>query len=528
MFSIFDENTFIYKKYAMLNQEIKSKINQLWDMFWSGGMANPLTALEQISYLLFMRRAEDVGLVKVKKYKWTFYTKEKQYQQDLANYMKGVFEYIKTLNSKQESFKEAMQGANFDISKPSLLKAAIELIDEIYLEAEKERKAGQHFQDTLGDFYEHILKQTSEAGKNGQFRTPRHIIQLMCEILEPKLNDTICDLTAGTSGFLIGAYHFIIKQNSSEKARLDENGFEKKTSGNKIKPESANEKKLTENTFFGYDIDATMIRLGIMNLLMHNIKKPNIKHIDSISQKFDKVVKGTQYSKILANPPFTGRIDSLEATTLSKIYPPIKKDGKRVKQSIQSEILFLERIIQLLKEEGGAAVIVPEGVLFGSAKAPTKIREMLLVHCRLDAVISLPSGVFMPYTGVKTSILVFTKKRIKKNGYNTDKVWFYGLDSDGYSLDANRKLLKEKPLPKVRDAFKERNASPNENREEKHFFIPINEIVNNGFQLGFSQYKSFVYEQQKYESPQELLKQLASLEKEIIKGFEELKVYYEN
>lgn len=497
-------------------------------MFWSGGMVNPLTALEQISYLLFMRRAEDVGLVKVKRYKWTFYTKEAQYQQNLADYMNEVFEYIKSLNSKLESFKDAMQGASFEISKPSLLKAAIELIDEIYLLAEKERKGGQHFQDTLGDFYEHILKQTSEAGKNGQFRTPRHIIQLMCEILEPNINDTICDVTAGTSGFLIGAYQFIITQNSSGKGTIDENGFEKKSTGDKIKPGSASEKKLTENTFFGYDIDSTMIRLGMMNLLMHNIKKPNIKRIDSISQKFDKTEKGVLYSKILANPPFTGRIDSLEATTLSKIYPPIKKDGKRVKQSIQSEILFLERIIQLLKEEGKAAVIVPEGVLFGSAKAPTKIREMLLLHCRLDAVISLPSGVFMPYTGVKTSILVFTKKRMQKNGYNTDKVWFYGLDADGYSLDANRKLLKEKPLPKVRDAFKEKDTSPNENREENHFFIPINDIVNNGFQLGFSQYKAFVYEQQKFESPQVLLKQLASLEKEIMIGFEELKVYYEN
>lgn len=507
----------------MLNQEIKNKINQLWDMFWSGGMANPLTALEQISYLLFMRRAEDVGLVKVKKHEWSVYTKEAQYQSDLPNYMREVFENLKTLNSKQEAFKEAMKGANFEITKPSLLQAAIELIDEIYLEAEKERKAGQHFQDTLGDFYEHILKQTNEAGKNGQFRTPRHIIQLMCEILDPNINDTICDVTSGTSGFLIGAYQYIIKQNSTEKGKIDENGFEKKTSGNKIKPGSANERKLTEGTFFGYDIDATMIRLGIMNLLMHNIRKPNIKHLDSISEKFDVIEKGIQYSKVLANPPFTGRIDSLEATTTSMIYPPVKKNGKRVKQPIQSEILFLERIIQLLKVEGKAAVIVPEGVLFGSAKAPTKIREMLLKICSLDAVISLPSGVFYPYTGVKTSILVFTKKRSKEADFNTEKVWFYDLDSDGYSLDAQRRPTKQKPLPKVKDAFKSKKISSNDDRKQKHFFVPLREIKENRFQLSINLYKTYIHESQEFESPKVVLDRLLDLEREIFNGIEELK-----
>lgn len=506
----------------MLNQEIKSKITQLWDMFWSGGMANPLTALEQISYLLFMRRAEDVGLVKENEYKWSVYTKEDQYKSDLPKYMKYVFEYIKNLNSKQESFQEAMKGANFEIDKPSLLFAAIGLIDEIYLEAEKERKAGQHFQDTLGDFYEHILRQTSEAGKNGQFRTPRHIIQLMCEIIEPNINDTICDVAAGTSGFLIGAYQYIIKENSTEKGITDENGFIKKTSGNKIKSGSKEEKKLTENTFFGYDIDTTMIRLGMMNLLMHNIKAPNIKHIDTLSQKFDNIEKGVQYSVILANPPFTGRIDSLEATISSKIYPPIIKDEKRLKQTIQSEILFLERIIQLLEIGGRAAVIVPEGVLFGSAKAPTKIREMLLKDCSLDAVISLPSGVFMPYTGVKTSILVFSKREAKETGYNTDKVWFYGMDSDGYSLDAIRKPTKEKPLPKVKNAYKGKDNISNINREQKHFFVSVQEIVDNRFQLSYNQYKTFIYENQEYELPKALLERLHDLERDIFNNLEEL------
>lgn len=510
----------------MLNQEIKNKISQLWDLFWSGGMANPLTALEQISYLLFMRRAEDVGFTQDDAFKWSFYTKQKI---DLPQYMKLVFEHFKTQKNKNDSFAKAMEGANFEITKPSLLHAAIELIDEIYLEAEKERMQGQLFQDTLGDFYELILSQTSEAGKNGQFRTPRHIIQLMCEILEPTLEDTICDVTSGTSGFLVGAYQYIITQNSSEKFQIDENGFEKRSSGNLIKLGSAKEEKLTKNTFFGYDIDATMIRLGMMNLLMHNIKEPKIKHIDSLSEKFDEIEKGVQYTKILANPPFTGRIDSLEATTSSEIYPPkFDKAGKRIKLTIQSEILFLERIIKLLKINGKAAVIVPEGVLFGSANAPTKIREMLLKECALDAVISLPSGVFMPYTGVKTSILVFTKKKNKKTGYNTKKVWFYGIDSDGYSLDANRKPLKDKPLPRVKESFKTKEETSNYDRLNNHFFVPVKDIVENDFLLGFNQYKSFSYEIQVYEEPLILMEKLYTLEKEILNGLDDLKGYYEN
>ncbi|SHM04690.1 class I SAM-dependent DNA methyltransferase [Flavobacterium saccharophilum] len=507
----------------MLNQEIKNKINQLWDLFWSGGMANPLTALEQISYLLFMKRAEDVGLVKEKKYKWSIYTSEQKYKADLPTYMKEVFNYIKNLYSQQESFAAAMEGAEFRIEKLSLLNAAIELINVIYAEADKEREEGQYFQDTLGDFYELILKQTSEAGKNGQFRTPRHIIQLMCEILQPTIDDTICDVTAGTSGFLVGAYQYIISQNSDEEVKIDENGFPKRNSGNLIIKGSKKEEKLTKNTFFGYDIDTTMIRLGMMNLLMHNIKEPKIKHIDSISEKFDEIEKGTTYSKILANPPFTGRIDSLEATTSSKIYKPIYKDGKRAKQIIQSEILFLERIIQLLKVNGQAAVIVPEGVLFGSARAATSIRELLLNTCSLDAVISLPSGVFMPYTGVKTSILVFTKKKTKKSGFNTEKIWFYGMINDGYSLDVSRKQLKQKPLPQVVNAFKDRLQLSDFDRKKDHFFVSLDDIKNNNFQLSFNQYKSFVYENQEFEDPKILLNKLLDFEKEIVDGLEELK-----
>lgn len=494
-------------------------------MFWAGGISNPITALEQISYLLFMRRVEDVGLVQEDKYKWSVYTKS---ESDLPTYMTEVFEHLKGIQSEHEPFAQAMSDANFRLNKASLLSAGVELIDEIYEEADKERASGQHFQDTLGDFYELILKQTSEAGKNGQFRTPRHIIQLMCEIIKPTIEDTICDVTAGTSGFLVGAYQYIISQNSDEVAQIDENGFEKRISGNKIKQGSKEEETLTKNTFFGYDIDRTMIRLGMMNLLMHNIKEPKIKHLDSLSNTFDEIEKHTKYSVILANPPFTGRVDTKGVgKSLNRVYDLKstinKKTGKETIPSAQSEILFLERIIQLLKPKGRAAVIVPEGVLFGSANAPKKIRELLLKDCSLDAVISMPSGVFMPYTGVKTSILVFTKKQFDSEIFHTQKVWFYGMDADGYTLDANRKPLKEKPLPSVVQAFEKRDSAPQEDRKQKHFCVPIEEIEANGFQLSFNQYKAFVYEKEEYQDPKDLLEQLIELETAIFKGMEELK-----
>lgn len=504
----------------MLNPQIKTKLENLWDMFWSGGMTNPLTALEQISYLLFLRRAEDVGLVDKDEYKWSVYTAEKAI--DLPARVKEAFDYLKISNAGNDSFKSAMENAAFLIDKPSLLQEGIDLINEIYAEAEKERTKGQYFQDTLGDFYELILKQTSEAGKNGQFRTPRHIIQFMCEILEPTIEDTICDVTAGTSGFLVGAYQYIISQNSSEKPQKDENGFMRRFSGNLLEKYPEKIKKLEENTFFGYDIDLTMIRLGVMNLLMHNITKPNIKHIDSLSQKFDDLENGVQYSKILANPPFTGRIDSLTiSNVLSRVYPyQFDKEGKKLKQNVQSENLFLERIVYLLKPEGRAAVIIPDGVLFGGDKARRKIREVLLKDCTLDAIVSLPSGVFKPYTGVKTSILIFTKKQHNSGIYNTQSVWFYELKNDGYSLDDNRRKLDENPLPAAAIECKDKKAAVD---RKSFFYVSLDEIIDNNFDLSYNRYKEFEYFEQKYEPPQDILKALIELEKDILNEMNDLK-----
>ncbi|MCJ0743633.1 class I SAM-dependent DNA methyltransferase [Pedobacter montanisoli] len=508
----------------MLNSIIKTKISNLWDMFWAAGTSNPLTALEQISYLLFMRRAEDVGLVEEDSYKWSFYTQCADI--DLPKTMSDIFEHLKTINNEHEPFTKAMEGAKFEITKPSLLRAAIDVINDIYEAAEQERNEGQIFQDTLGDFYELILSQTGEAGKNGQFRTPRHIIHFMCELLKPTLEDKICDVTCGTSGFLVGAYQYIISQNSGkEEWQTDTDGFKIRTSANAIKPNSKKAKKLTTGTFYGYDIDTTMIRLGMMNLMMHNIKEPHIKHIDSLSQKFDEEEGNTQYTKILANPPFTGRIDSLDISMiLDRVYPPkFDKDGKRQKQNIQSELLFLERIIQLLEIEGKAAVVVPEGVLFGGSNAYKNLREILLKDCLVDAIISLPSGAFKPYTGVKTSILVFTKKGFKNKDFSTQKVWFYELETDGYSLDDNRKKLSDNPLPRAVEFYDNKIDDEAKKERRQHFYVPFGEIEKNDFDLSFNRYKDFDYEEQQYDPPQEILKAILALEVEINNDLQELK-----
>jgi type I restriction enzyme M protein len=511
----------------MLNQEIKSKITQLWDMFWAGGLSNPITAIEQISYLLFMKRLEDVRFSIDEEYRWSFYTTQYYYNSDrlLIHIKEIVFPYIKNLQNEHEPFTLAMQNANFEITKPSLLHAAIELINAIYEEAERERRAGKHFQDTLGDFYEHLLKQTSEAGKNGQFRTPRHIIEFICELIKPNINDTICDVTAGTSGFLVGAYQYIINKNSSNNFQIDENGFERSMDGDLLDEQRI--RKLKTKTFYGFDIDPTMIRLGLMNLMMHDISEPHIKRIDSLSKDFDESDSETKYSKILANPPFTGRIDSLGiGKNLNRVYDLKPKFDKKLNRDVgpqvQSEILFLERIVYLLEDDGMAAVIVPEGVLFGSANAPKKIREILLKDCDLQAVISLPSGVFMPYAGVKTSILLFQKKQFKSDVYHTEKVWFYGMDSDGYTLDASRKPLKDKPLPRIVKSYDSKNTEPQNDRKQTHFYVPIEDIIENNFQLSYNQYKAFVYKEQEYQAPKVLLAQLFDLEKEILKEMEEL------
>ena len=541
----------------MLTTEIKNKIQLLWDRLWAGGLSNPIKAIEQISYLLFMKRLEVFHPEVNEEFKWSNYHKLKG--SELKIRINDVFRYIRTeLANEDEPFAMAMVKANFEIETPSLIEDAIQFIDEIYAKIEEEESKGQHFQDIQGDVFEYLLKATNEAGKNGQFRTPRHIIQLIAELLDPKIvdeNTKICDVTSGSSGFLVGAYQYILKENSNERILDEENQLEKALTGENLSEEKR--KKLVEDTFVGFDISDNMVRIGMMNLMMHGVMKPNINNLNTLSNAYEEYEKkkfleklndvvlsgkiktsskktskkatnnsipGKEiYSYILANPPFAAKVNSKNISkNLNRIYT-IKEDAKKA-TPLQTELLFLERIVFMLKKEGKAAVIVPEGVLFNTGSAYKKTRDIILKDCELDAVISLPSGVFNPYTAVKTSILIFTKKQFESKIYNTKKVWFYEIESDGYTLDTNRKKINgDYPLPLIIDSYENKDIEENKDRKLKHFFVPIKEIIENDLELNYNLYKEFVFNEKDYEPPHELLRKLDELENEISLQFDKLK-----
>lgn len=531
----------------MLNSEIKNKVQTLWDRLWAEGLSNPITAIEQISYLLFMKRLENFIPNIENDYKWSHYS-QFEGKKILDHVKNKVFTYIKNdLSSADEPFAQAMFDAVFSINKPELLKDSMKIIDSIYIDIDKEiTENNQHFHDIQGDVFEHLLQHTSEAGKNGQFRTPRHIIHMMCEILDPDLDGKICDIASGTGGFLVGAYQYLVTKNSELK-EPDDDGLLKGIDGKKLSEQQ--KENLSHNTFFGFDVSPTMVRIGVMNMMMHGISKPNLANLDSLSNSYEEfeasklgieidlkdkesltnpLLQG-QYKYILANPPFTGKINSTGISeNIDRTYPPqYDKEGRRKKQTVQSELLFLERIVYMLSDGGKAAVIVPEGVLFNSGKSHKAIREILMTDCDLESVISLPSGVFLPYTGVKTSILIFKKRKFKNGidkGQNID-VWFYGMESDGYSLDSNRKRLKETPLPEVISRWINKKKESQTDRKLVHFSVPFDEIKKNGFELNFNLYQDFVYIPQEFEPSEQIIKKIEILEKEVQQSFEDLKKY---
>lgn len=535
----------------MVSQEIRNKIQLLWDRLWAGGLANPITAIDNISYLIFMKRLEKFHPLVDNQYKWSSYNTLKG--SELKSKIDEVFRFIQNdLSKEDEPFAIEMKNARFGINTPSLLEEAIRIIDEIFSLVEEEEKKDQHFQDLLGDVYEYLLKATNEAGKNGQFRTPRHIIQMMSEMVAPNINNEdirICDVTSGSSGFLVGAYQYILKENSKEVVLDEDNQLEKGTDGKKLTAKK--KKQLKENLFYGFDIDATMVRIGMMNMMMHGIEKPHIINLNTISGEYEdfyyktqkknftkaQILKGEEskylkkifptlgkeeFSYILANPPFAAKVNSkIISKNLNRIYKI--QEGKN--QSLQTELLFLERIVYMLKKNGRAAVIIPEGVLFNSGKAFKTAREILLKDCDLEAVVSLPSGVFNPYTGVKTSILLFTKKHFGAEKYHTKKVWFYGMDSDGYTLDNSRKKKKDDfPLPETVKQYKTKDEkdNPQKDRKQKHFYVPVSEIEKNRFELNYNLYKEFVFEDVEYEAPEKLLSQVLKIENEIFNSLKHL------
>ena len=521
------------------NPELKSKIDQLWDKFWSGGISNPLTAIEQITYLLFMKRVDDLDQKKQSDAEWTDesytskfegtwippeyrdrpdaekYAVEKQSlrwsefkfyspaDRMLQHVQSRVFPFLKDLNGAESNFSDHMKNAVFIIPKPSLLVEAVKTIDEIFeiMERDSEEK-GQAFQDIQGDVYEMLLSEIASAGKNGQFRTPRHIIKLMVELVQPQLGNRIADPACGSGGFLLGAYQYIVTQlaikTGAKDLQPDEDGFIRTSVAAALTEEA---QAILQNSLYGYDIDGTMVRLGLMNLMMHGIDEPNIDYKDTLSKSYEEEA---EYDIVMANPPFTGSIDKgdiNENLTLS---------------TTKTELLFVENIYRLLKKGGTACVIVPQGVLFGSSNAFKQLRKNLIERCDLKAVITMPSGVFKPYAGVSTAILLFTKvwgPKDKVTQAATQHVWFYEMQSDGYSLDDKR--VKQDGYGDLQDIivrYRARNLETDTDGIQKCFVVPRADLEVEGYDLSLIRYKKEVFEEVEYEAPGVILERLIQAE----------------
>lgn len=522
------------------NPELKSKIDQLWNKFWSGGISNPLTAIEQITYLLFMKRLDELDQKRQADAEWTGekYTskfegtwippeernwpvaeqrpidkrtlrwsefKRMQAEEMLQHVQGKVFPFLKDLNGAESNFTHHMKNAVFIIPKPALLVEAVKTIDEIFELMEKDsRENGQAFQDIQGDVYEMLLAEIATAGKNGQFRTPRHIIKLMAELVQPQLGHKIADPACGTGGFLLGAYQYIVTQLAikagTKNLEPDEDGFVR-TSVAAALTEKA--QTILQESLYGYDIDATMVRLGLMNLMMHGIDEPHIDYQDTLSKSYNEEA---EYDIVLANPPFTGSIDKGDINENLQL------------STTKTELLFVENIYRLLKKGGTACVIVPQGVLFGSGGAFRTLRQLLVERCDLKAVITLPSGVFKPYAGVSTAILLFTKvwgAKDKVAKPATEHVWFYEMAADGYSLDDKRtKQEGSGDLQDIITQYRARDMTTGTDRTAKCFMVPRSEIADekNNFDLSLSRYKTDVFEEVQYDAPSVILDRLIQAE----------------
>ena len=495
----------------MITGELKNKIDGLWDIFAAGGLVNPLDVIEQITYLMFIRDLDDADNLRAKEsamlalpYK-SIFTGEVQVGDRTidGNNLKWsvfhdfeagrmytimqewVFPFIKNLHEdKNSAYSKYMGDAIFKIPTPLLLSRVVDSLDNIYALMSK-----QSGSDTKGDVYEYLLSKISTSGLNGQFRTPRHIIRMMVELMQPTAEDTICDPACGTSGFLVAAGEYL------KETRREEIFFDK------IKKDH-----FMNGMFFGYDMDRTMLRIGAMNMMTHGITNPFIEYRDSLS---DQNTDRNKYSLILANPPFKGSLDN----------DSVSADLVKVCKTKKTELLFLALFLKMLKTGGRCACIVPDGVLFGSSNAHRAIRKEIIENNILQAVISMPSGVFKPYAGVSTAILIFTKT---EHG-GTDKVWFYDMKADGFSLDDKRTEVKENDIPDIVARFHNLAAEEGRARTEQSFLVEKSEIVANEYDLSINKYKMTEHVAEEYPSPQEIFKNLNELEQEITAGLAELK-----
>lgn len=481
----------------MITGELKSKIDRVWDSFWSGGISNPLEVIEQITYLLFIRRLDDLQTLTEKKAGLTGAIEDPIFLPGQAHLRWGtfkndapdvmyevvgekVFPFLRALGGDGSTYAEHMKDARFTIPTAALLSKVVDMLDDIPM-ADR---------DTNGDLYEYLLSKIASAGVNGQFRTPRHIIKLMVDMTAPQPDDEICDPACGTAGFLVAASEHVREHHPSTLT------------------DATQRQHFHRSMFHGYDFDSTMLRIGSMNMLVHGIEAPDIRYRDSLSE--GAAADTEKYTLILANPPFAGSLD----------YESTSKDLQRVVKTKKTELLFLALFLRLLKPGGRAAVIVPDGVLFGSSKAHKDLRRILVEDQKLDAVVKLPSGVFRPYAGVSTAILFFTKT---ESG-GTDEVWFYDVQSDGFSLDDKRNPVGTSDLPDLVARWAARSTTERErDRTEQSFTVPKDEVVAQGYDLSLNRYKEIVHNDIEHREPLQIIADIEALENEIAKGLVALK-----
>ena len=497
------------KLLQMITGDIKTQIDRIWDSFWSGGISNPLEVIEQITYLLFLRRLDDMHMLEENKanrlkkpmerrvfpegkdargrsyedFRWSRF-KHFAPAEMFTVVGEHVFPYLRSdlarqLGGADSTYAHHMKDARFTIPTGALLAKVVDLLDKMPMEE----------RDTKGDVYEYMLGKIATAGQNGQFRTPRHIIRLMVELTAPQPTDVVCDPACGTAGFLVAAGEYLRERH----------------------PKLLHDAKLREHfhhgLFHGFDFDNTMLRIGSMNMLLHGVENPDIRYRDSLAQEHGG--EEERYTLVLANPPFAGSLD----------YENTAKNLLQIVKTKKTELLFLALFLRLQKPGGRGAVIVPDGVLFGSSKAHKELRRILVEDQKLDAIVSMPSGVFKPYAGVSTAILLFTKT----NSGGTDHVWFYDMQADGHSLDDKRTPQPGKSdLADILARWQDQKAEANRTRTDQSFLVPKAEIAGNDYDLSINRYKEVVYEAVEYDPPTVILKRLAELEEEIAKGRTEL------
>ena len=493
----------------MITGEIKNQIDSIWDIFWTGGITNSITILEQMTYLFFMKMLDDAQRTKeananafhvaVKNptfkegawhnpetdkdidyndLRWSVF-KNKEPEIMYRTVRNDVFVFIKTLNEgKGSAYSRFMENAAFLIQSPRTLTKIVDGIDQLDM----------NNRDTMGDVYEYVLGKMAASGNNGQFRTPRHIIRMMVDLMQPTLNDIICDPAMGSAGFIVESAKYIQEHYKSELLKKENSDHYKK------------------EMFHGFDTDATMLRIGAMNLMLHDVDNPDIQYKDSLST--DNIDEN-KYTLCLANPPFTGSLD----------YEAVSADLLKITKTKKTELLFVSLFIRMLQAGGRCASIVPDGVLFGNSNAHKSLRKEIVDNQRLQAVISMPSGVFQPYSGVSTSVLIFTKT----NAGGTDKVWFYDMKADGYTLDQKREECEENDIPDIVKRFNNLTDEAARTRKDKSFFVPIEEIRENDYDLSINKYKEVERVKVEYDAPNVIFEKIASLQDDINKAMSEFK-----